>query len=259
MPLDSMARTMPTVLRHAIVLLITDDRDCGVETEVALSAMGCIAHRAEPHAPLESGHRYDAAVLITRRHTSWCVGKLGDLRSIELACASLVVLGSGGPDAVAEALGRGAFDCLVRPVSEPELIESVAAVIEATRRWRARFSRARLTAGPERRVAANMHGVAAARVFEPVESPAAVVPASVEVADDDTKIGAMVERVSEQNGLTPREREVLYWLLLGHRYIDIASVLGVAPRTAKFHAANLLHKLELDSRYDLSRLLAEEL
>lgn len=254
---------MPIVLRHAIVLLITDDRDCAVETELALSAVGCIAHRAEPDMLLDDGFRYDAAVLIARRNTSWCATLLGNLRSLELACASLVVLDVGGPEAVAEALRRGAVDCLVQPVSEPELVESVATVIEATRRWRARFSRARLSASAEPRIVASMPAAAKALVFEPIEQVARTAPADARVddtrVDDDAKIGAVVDRVSQQSGLTPREREVLYWLLLGHRYVDIASVLGVAPRTAKFHAANLLHKLELDSRYDLSRLLAEEL
>lgn len=249
---------MPTILRHSIVLLISDDRDCGVEAEVALAALGCIAHRAGPGAALD-GQRYDAAVLITRQNTNRYAALLGDLRSVESACASLVVLETGGPDAVADALRRGAVDCLVRPVSEPELVESLAAVIEATRRWRARFSRARLTAGASRRGVAIDRGTAAAQVFEaePVEQVAMTTNANDD--DEHAKIEGVVERVGEQNGLTPREREVLYWLLLGHRYVDIATVLGVAPRTAKFHAANLLQKLELDSRYDLSRLLVEEL
>ncbi|MFO7565982.1 MAG: LuxR C-terminal-related transcriptional regulator [Enhygromyxa sp.] len=244
---------MPTILRHAIVLLITDDRDCGVEAEVALSALGCIAHRLEPGAALD-GQRYDAAVLIAGRNASWYAASLGDLRSIDSACASLVVLGAGGPEVVAEVLRRGAVDCLVRPVSEPELIESLAAVIEATRRWRARFSRARLTAGVQRH-ALPIEREAAARVFEPIEQMAIAAGMSVE-DDEHAKIEGVVERVGEQHGLTPRERQVLYWLLLGHRYVDIATVLGVTARTAKFHAANLLQKLDLDSRYDLSRLLA---
>src|SRR5690606_30930431 len=90
---------------------------------------------------------------------------------------------------------------------------------------------------------------------------AAAAPAPAPAPADNpehAKIEAVVDRVSGDRGLTRRERQVLYWLLLGHRYVDIASVLGVAPRTAKFHAANLLQKLELDSRYDLARLLAEE-
>ncbi|HVI00681.1 MAG TPA: LuxR C-terminal-related transcriptional regulator [Enhygromyxa sp.] len=248
---------MPTLLRHAIVLLITDDRDCGIATEIALSAMGCIAHRAEPHTRIDDGFRYDAAVLIARRNAGWCTTLLGDLQSIELACASLVVLDIGGPEAIVEVLRRGAVDCLVQPVSEPELVESVSTVIEATRRWRARFSRARLTATAEPRAPTRV--AATARVFEPSEPPGSAASTDEACSNDDAKIGAVVERVGQQSGLTPREREVLYWLLLGHRYVDIASVLGVAPRTAKFHAANLLHKLELDSRYDLSRLLAEEL
>lgn len=258
-----MTLLMLAIVRHAIVLLIADDRDCAVETASALAAMGCIAHRAEPRTLLDPAQRYDAAVLVTRRNSSWSATLLGRLRSTEFACASLVLLDVGGPEAVAETLRRGAVDCLVGPVSDPELSESLAGVIESTRMWRARFSRARLLVASQAARALGKRGPAAARVFDPVEpEPVVVTQAEAEPIDedvhDDAKIEEVVERVSEANGLTRRERQVLYWLLLGHRYVDIASVLGVAPRTAKFHAANLLGKLELDSRYDLSRLLAEE-
>ncbi|KIG17887.1 hypothetical protein DB30_02510 [Enhygromyxa salina] len=89
-------------------------------------------------------------------------------------------------------------------------------------------------------------------MFEPIRETA---PAA-----DRTSgcIEAAVCRLAGEKQLTPREGEVLYWLFQGHRYEDIATVLGVVPRTAKFHAANLLRKLELDSRNDLARLLAQE-
>lgn len=243
---------MTTILRHAIVLLITDDRDGEAEAELALSTLGCIVHRAEPGARFDGHNRYDAAVLMARQNASWYRPLVARLRSHDCACASLMVLGTGGPEAVGEALQRGAADCLVRPVSEPELIESLAAVIEASRRWRARFSRARLTAGTELQVAA----IAAARVFEPVEQG---TMATVPRDDEQAKIEGIIDRLGAQKSLTRREREVFFWLLLGHRYEDIASVLGIRQRTAKFHAANLLEKLGLESRYDLARLLADEL
>ncbi len=250
---------MPAIVRHSIVLLITDDRDRVGETASALAAMGCIAHAAEPRTPLDAAHHYDAAVLVTRKSATWCADTLRCLCSTEFACASLVLLEAGGAEAVAESLRHGAVDCLVGPVSEPELIESVVGVIASTRMWRARFSRARLRVGAKPSRAIVEPRSALARVFEPVERVAVErdQPSAFE-GHDDAKIEEVVARVSEANGLTRRERQVLYWLLLGHRYVDIASVLGVAPRTAKFHAANLLGKLNLDSRYDLSRLLAEE-
>jgi len=36
---------------------------------------------------------------------------------------------------------------------------------------------------------------------------------------------------------------------------DIAQQLGIAPRTVKFHQANVLQKLGADSRVDLLRVL----
>ena len=60
------------------------------------------------------------------------------------------------------------------------------------------------------------------------------------------RVAAIVERLAASAGLTPREAEVLHWLLHGHRYDDIATVLDITPRTTKFHASNLLRKLELD-------------
>lgn len=70
-------------------------------------------------------------------------------------------------------------------------------------------------------------------------------------------IDMVVSRLADQGQLTARESEVLYWLLQGHRYDDIATVLGVTSRTAKFHAANLLRKLDLDSRHDLTRIVTQ--
>ncbi|MFO0556430.1 MAG: LuxR C-terminal-related transcriptional regulator [Polyangiales bacterium] len=57
--------------------------------------------------------------------------------------------------------------------------------------------------------------------------------------------------------LSLREREVLDLLLLGRSLNDIALVLGISPRTAKFHQANVLAKLGADSRFDLMRLLIQ--
>lgn len=54
--------------------------------------------------------------------------------------------------------------------------------------------------------------------------------------------------------LTAREREVLELLLMGREHDDVATVLGITPRTSKFHHANLLRKLGADSRLDLLRL-----
>lgn len=48
--------------------------------------------------------------------------------------------------------------------------------------------------------------------------------------------------------LTPREKEVLELLALGHRNAEIAFKLYISERTVKAHVSNMLHKLQLSDR-----------
>ena len=68
-------------------------------------------------------------------------------------------------------------------------------------------------------------------------------------------VDAKVARVAETCGLSDREREVLQLLLRGRGLEDIATMLEIAPRTVKFHQANVLQKLGADSRFDLLRVV----
>lgn len=68
-------------------------------------------------------------------------------------------------------------------------------------------------------------------------------------------IMSRMRRLAEEAELTKREVEVLDLLLLGRSTDEIALVLEISPRTAKFHQANVLRKLGADSRSDLVRLL----
>jgi DNA-binding CsgD family transcriptional regulator len=51
--------------------------------------------------------------------------------------------------------------------------------------------------------------------------------------------------------LTPRELEVLRLLVRGNTNRQIASLLGLSPRTVESHRANLMGKLGLESRVEL--------
>lgn len=66
---------------------------------------------------------------------------------------------------------------------------------------------------------------------------------------------AKVQQLAERAELSAREREVLMYLLLGRSTEDIATLVGIAERTVKYHQANVLQKLGADSRADLMRLL----
>jgi two-component system response regulator NreC len=53
--------------------------------------------------------------------------------------------------------------------------------------------------------------------------------------------------------LTPREREVLRLIALGHTSVEIAEKLGLSPRTIETHRARIHRKLGLDTRAQLVR------
>ena len=57
--------------------------------------------------------------------------------------------------------------------------------------------------------------------------------------------------------LTPREREVLRLLARGYAYKEIAAELFISIKTVETHASNVLRKLQLSSRHQLSRWAAD--
>jgi DNA-binding CsgD family transcriptional regulator len=63
------------------------------------------------------------------------------------------------------------------------------------------------------------------------------------------------DRIARIGRLSPREREVLGHILRGRVNREIAALLGVTPRTVKFHVAGLCEKLGLRTRRDLMALL----
>lgn len=63
--------------------------------------------------------------------------------------------------------------------------------------------------------------------------------------------------LANRHALSEREREVLDHLVRGRTVEDIGSALGITPRTAKFHQANVLAKLGIDSRVELVKLLID--
>jgi two-component system response regulator NreC len=58
---------------------------------------------------------------------------------------------------------------------------------------------------------------------------------------------------NDSDSLTPREREVLRLIALGHTSVEIANKLGLSPRTIETHRARIHRKLHLDTRAQLVR------
>jgi len=57
--------------------------------------------------------------------------------------------------------------------------------------------------------------------------------------------------------LSAREREVLRYIARGYAYKEVAHELGISPKTVETHVSAVLRKLQLSSRYELSRWAAD--
>ena len=53
--------------------------------------------------------------------------------------------------------------------------------------------------------------------------------------------------------LTPRQREVLRFIAKGYTYKETADALGLSPRTVETHVSDVLRKLQLTNRSELTR------
>lgn len=72
-----------------------------------------------------------------------------------------------------------------------------------------------------------------------LRSPQAITSHSASNSEADTTEAAL---------LTPREREILYWIVQGSSNKVIARELEITESTVKVHMQNILRKLELSSR-----------
>lgn len=57
--------------------------------------------------------------------------------------------------------------------------------------------------------------------------------------------------------LSPREREVLRFIARGYAYKEVAHELSISVKTVETHVSAVLRKLQLSSRYELTRWAAD--
>lgn len=69
--------------------------------------------------------------------------------------------------------------------------------------------------------------------------------------------GSVQADSSDLDQLTPREQEVLRLLARGYSYREIGSELFISVKTVETHASNVLRKLQLSSRHQLTRWAAD--
>ena len=74
----------------------------------------------------------------------------------------------------------------------------------------------------------------------------------------DAFAGAPAQPVDpELDLLSPREREVLRYIARGYTYKEVGGELGISVKTVETHVSAVLRKLQLSSRYELSRWAAD--
>ncbi|PYE47312.1 response regulator transcription factor [Paenibacillus barcinonensis] len=61
----------------------------------------------------------------------------------------------------------------------------------------------------------------------------------------------------QENPLTARELEILQWVSAGYTNREIAEQLGISDQTVKNHLKNILQKLQLENRVQLTRYALE--
>ncbi|MDQ2838664.1 MAG: response regulator transcription factor [Actinomycetota bacterium] len=157
-----------------------------------------------------------------------------------------VHLPEGGGPAVVTAVLRGAPDTRFLALSVSDAAEDVISVI----RTGARGYVTKTISGPDlidaiRRVADG----------DVVFSPR--LAGFVLDAFRDSDAGPVRSADPELDQLTPREQEVLRLLARGYSYREIGSELFISIKTVETHASNVLRKLQLSSRHQLTRWAAD--
>jgi DNA-binding CsgD family transcriptional regulator len=81
--------------------------------------------------------------------------------------------------------------------------------------------------------------------------PEGVTPESEEVGIMSTEKQAGVGAGGKDFCLTPREKQVIVFVVAGYTKKDIAQKLGVSTQTIKHHVANIFDKLGVSNRLEL--------
>ena len=134
----------------------------------------------------------------------------------------VVMTGHGDVPLAVRAMKAGAVDFVEKPFEEESLLAAVRSALA-----RAAESRTPAAAPP------------AAAPEQPDPPPAASAPPEV---------------LARLSALTPREHDVLRWLVAGKSNKVIAFELSISPRTVEIHRARVMEKMQADSLPTLVRM-----
>jgi DNA-binding NarL/FixJ family response regulator len=97
----------------------------------------------------------------------------------------------------------------------------------------------------------------AAAIERVAEGDAVFSPRLAGFVLDAFRSGERVGGDAELDELTPREREVLQLIARGYLYKEIAGRLSLSVKTVESHVSNVLRKLQLSTRHELTRWATE--
>ena len=207
-----------------LTVFVVDD-DEAVRDSVAI-LLECAGFQVEvfdsPVAFLESGAPSRGGCLLVDVRMPQMTGLDVQERLAEQGHAMPVIVMTGHADVplAVRAMKAGAVDFVEKPFEEQALIDSIRSALRR--------------AGKARE--------AAPAPAQP--APAASVP---EAAADPELQGRL-------DSLTPRERDVLQWLVAGKSNKVIAFELSISPRTVEIHRARVMDKMRADSLPSLVRM-----
>ena len=154
-----------------------------------------------------------------------------------------VHLPDGGGDAIIHAVAPARPGVRFLALSVSDAAEDVIAVIRA---------------GARGYVTKTISGDELAAAIERVaEGDAVFSPRLAGFVLDAFRSGERVGGDAELDELTPREREVLQLIARGYLYKEIAGRLSLSVKTVESHVSNVLRKLQLSTRHELTRWATE--
>ena len=227
MPADAMPNADSDMTAGLTVFIVDDDDAIRDSLEVLLD---CAGFRAEsfstPLAFLESGAPSRPGCLLVDVRMPQMSGLDVQERLTRGGHAMPVVVMTGHGDVplAVRAMKAGAVDFVEKPFEEEALLAAVRSALALARSAESRTADAAPPAAvPER----------------PASPPALSAPPEV---------------LSRLSTLTPRELDVLRWLVAGKSNKVIAFELSISPRTVEIHRARVMEKMQADSLPTLVRM-----
>jgi len=215
-----------------LTVFVVDD-DEAVRDSVAV-LLECAGFQVEsfdsPVAFLESGAPSRLGCLLVDVRMPQMTGLDVQERLAQQGHAMPVIVMTGHADVplAVRAMKAGAVDFVEKPFEEQALIDSI---------------RSALRRAGEVQAAAQ---TAAQVPAQPASAVSASEPAPESAADPELQ--------ARLDSLTPRERDVLQWLVAGKSNKVIAFELSISPRTVEIHRARVMDKMRADSLPSLVRM-----